>query len=174
MSESSFNTRLSSVGLLRRCGAILYDTLLLCGLLLVATALVLPLTAGEAVDSGNPWFSGYLWLVCFLFFGWFWTHGGQTLGMRAWKLRLQRTDRQGLGWWQALLRFFLASLWMLPMSYVSQVLGFDSQLSMLVGLSFFMLMLATRFHDRYSDTVVVQIVSSKTKGSFFRKRSEQR
>lgn len=174
MSVKSTNTRLSSVGLPRRCGAILYDTLLLCGLLLVATALVLPLTAGEAVQPGNPWFSSFLLLVCFLFFGWFWTHGGQTLGMRAWKIRLQRTDGNGLGWWQALLRFFLASLWILPMVYVSQVLGFDYQLSMIVGISFFVLMLATRFHDRYSDTVMVQIVSSKAKGSFFRKRGEQR
>lgn len=170
MSEKSFHAGLHSVGLLRRCGAILYDTLLLCGLLLVATALVLPLTAGEAVKSGNPWFSTYLLSVCFLFFGWFWTHGGQTLGMRAWKIRLQRTDERGLGWWQALLRFFLASLWMLPMMYVSQVLGFDDLLSIGVGLGFLVLMLATRFHDRYSDTVMVQIVSPKPQNSFFRKR----
>jgi uncharacterized RDD family membrane protein YckC len=135
----------------------------------VATALILPLTAGQAVGSGNAWFSSYLLLVCFLFFGWFWTHGGQTLGMRAWKIRLQRTDGEGLGWWQALLRFFLASLWILPMAYVSQVLGFDYQLSMGVGLIFLLVMLATRFHDRYSDTVIVQIVSSKTQNFFFRK-----
>jgi uncharacterized RDD family membrane protein YckC len=161
MSERSFHGRVSSVGLLRRCGALLYDTLLLCGLLLVATAFILPLTAGEAVAAGNPWFSSYLLLICFSFFGWFWTHGGQTLGMRAWKIRLQRTNGDSMGWGQALLRFLLASLWVLPMVYVSQVLGFDYQLSVAVGLIFLISMLATRFHDRYSDTVMVQIVSSK-------------
>jgi uncharacterized RDD family membrane protein YckC len=140
-------------------------------LLLVATALVLPLTAGEAVRPGNPWFSFYLLSVCFLFFGWFWTHGGQTLGMRAWKIRLQRTDGKGLGWWQALLRFFLASLWILPMAYVSQVLRFDYQLGIAVGLGFFVLTLATCFHDRYSDTIMVQIVPSKTKRSFFERKT---
>lgn len=162
MSETSFPPQFSSVSLIRRCGAILYDTLLLGGLLIGATALILPLTAGKAVTPGNPWFSFYLFVICFLFFGWFWTHGGQTLGMRAWKIRLQRTDGHPMGWWQALLRFFLASLWMLPMVYVSQVLGSNYQLSLGVGFVFLVLILTTRFHDRYSDTVMVQIVPSKT------------
>ena len=40
----------------------------------------------EAVSRGLR--LGYLFLVTFGFFGWFWTHGGQTIGMRAWKIRL--------------------------------------------------------------------------------------
>jgi uncharacterized RDD family membrane protein YckC len=40
----------------------------------------------------SPFFRTYLLLVCFFFYGGFWVHGGQTLGMRAWRLRLQRRN----------------------------------------------------------------------------------
>jgi len=33
-----------------------------------------------------------LWLVSALFYGWFWRHGGQTLGMKTWRLRLVTSD----------------------------------------------------------------------------------
>lgn len=154
---------LPQASVLRRCGAIVYDTLLLCAILLVATVVILPFTGGEAVQAGNPWFSAYIFAVCFLFFGWFWTHGGQTLGMRAWKLRLQRADGGAVAWWQALVRFLLASLWMLPMIYLSQVLGLGSGVSLSVGLGCLALMLLSRFYDRYSDTVVVRLPVPKGK-----------
>ena len=97
----------------RRLAAIVYDSLLLTGVLFGATALALGLAAallgGEALKlhnplAGNPFFSTYLLLVCFFFYGGFWIYGGQTLGMRAWRLRVQRRDGRGIGWWQALLR----------------------------------------------------------------------
>lgn len=44
------------------------------------------------------------------FFGWFWTHGGQTLGMRAWKIRAVGIAGQPLNWRQALIRSFVAML----------------------------------------------------------------
>lgn len=157
MAVSAAQTNLPQASVLRRCGALVYDTLLLCAILLVATVIVLPFTGGEAVEAGNPLFSGYIFGICFLFFGWFWTHGGQTLGMRAWKLRLQRSDGAPVAWWQALLRFFLASLWLLPMIYLSQVLGAGAGLSISVGFGFLALMLVSRFYDRYSDTVVVRL-----------------
>ena len=39
-----------------------------------------------------------------LFFGWFWTRSGQTLGMQAWRLRVQQPDGSAIGWRQALIR----------------------------------------------------------------------
>ena len=38
------------------------------------------------------------------FFMWFWRNGGQTIGMRAWRLRLFSTNEQPLGYGRALLR----------------------------------------------------------------------
>src|SRR5690606_5619968 len=56
----------------------------------------------------NPFFLCYLLLVCLFFYGWFWTHGGQTLGMRVWKVSLISRDGQPVNWRQAGLRFSAA------------------------------------------------------------------
>ncbi len=95
-------------GLGRRFAAIAYDSLLLTAVLFVATAVLLPFTGGEAIRSGSGWYSVYLVAVSFGYFGWFWTHGGQTLGMRSWRLRLVGNRRNDATWQQALLRFVSA------------------------------------------------------------------
>lgn len=92
-------------GLARRMAAIAYDTLLVTAVLFVATAVLLALTGGEAIRPGSGWYSAYLMAVSFVYFGWFWTHGGQTLGMRSWRLRLVGAGDNGATWRQALLRF---------------------------------------------------------------------
>ena len=55
----------------------------------------------------------YLVLIPFVFFGWFWTHGGQTLGMRAWKIKLISSEStlnhpQAIGWKQSMIRYVLS------------------------------------------------------------------
>lgn len=92
-------------GILRRIGALVYDSLLLFSVAFVASALLLPLTDGKAIAAGSMLFRAYLLVIAFIFFGWFWTHGGQTLGMRAWRLRLERLDGTRIGWGDALLRY---------------------------------------------------------------------
>jgi len=103
---------LPATGLWRRLAAMLYDTLLLFAVLVLATIVWLPFTGGEAVENRLlfPW----LMVVSFFFFGWFWTHGGQTLGMKAWRLRAQSYDGYQLTWLQALIRFSVAILSWLP------------------------------------------------------------
>jgi len=95
------------VGIKRRIGAFAYDFILLIALLFLATAVVMPFTGG-AVAAGNLLFQLYIVLVVFFFYGWFWTHGGQTLGMRAWKIRVELENGDNLNWGQAALRFVLA------------------------------------------------------------------
>lgn len=46
--------------------------------------------------AGNTLFQAWLVLVTGLFFAWFWARAGQTLGMRAWRLRIVDTDGRGL------------------------------------------------------------------------------
>ena len=135
------------VSLLRRLGAVLYDTLLLLSVLFIATALVLVLTGGEAIPAGNPFFSSYLLFICFMFYGWFWTHGGQTLGMRAWKIRVQQRNGAAISWWQAMLRFLSAIV-----SWLALGLGF---LWMLVDRD------KLTWHDRCSKTVLVLLKPPK-------------
>ncbi len=107
----SAQNALPRAGLLRQLAAIAYDSLLLLALLLVATvvavAITRPLTHGQAISANNPFFETYLFFISFFFFAWFWTHGGQTLGMRAWRLRLETREGHLVGWWHALLRFLI-------------------------------------------------------------------
>ncbi len=95
----------------RRLAAQLYDFFLLIAVLFLATALLLPFTAGLAVtDQHALIYRIYLVVVSFFFYGWFWTHGGQTLGLRAWKLTVLTQDQKTLDWSQALVRFATASV----------------------------------------------------------------
>ena len=91
-------------GLFRRLGALFYDGLLLLGVLFFATAILLPFRGGQAFQ-GDLGYSAYLLAVVFVFFGWFWTRGGQTLGMRAWNIRLTSANGSAITWSQAALRF---------------------------------------------------------------------
>ncbi len=99
------SARSSNFLLFRRLASMSYDGLLLIAMLFVATGIATAVTGGESISAGNPLFTTYLFIVCYLFFAWFWTHGGQTLGMRAWKIRLQRSDGSSITLWQSLLRF---------------------------------------------------------------------
>ena len=92
-----------SAGVLRRLGAMFYDLLLVIALMMVVTAVLLPLTGGEAITNERfgAWEYAYqllLLVLMILFFGVFWTRRGQTLGMMAWRLRIQREDGNLLGW----------------------------------------------------------------------------
>ena len=143
MAEKSLHSSTAAlpvVGLLRRLAAIVYDCLLLFGVLFVAAAIVVAFNRGETVH--HPLFSAYLLAVGYLFFGWFWTHGGQTLGMRAWKFRVQRLQGGPISWGQALRRFLLAIV-----SWSVFGLGF---LWMLVDKD------KMTLHDRFSRTVLVR------------------
>lgn len=91
--------------------AISYDLILLIAILLIATALAFIVNHGKAIDSEHPLhllFAFYLLAIVFIYFGWFWTHGGQTLGMKTWKLELRCENGKTMSWSQALIRFVVA------------------------------------------------------------------
>lgn len=97
-------------GLIRRLAAMLYDGLLLTALLFVATAIItLPLgyPSGVMLLVFQVFIFG---LIPLIFFTGFWIRGGQTLGMRAWRLRLVRMDGEEIGWRDALKRHLAALL----------------------------------------------------------------
>jgi uncharacterized RDD family membrane protein YckC len=85
-----------------------YDGLLVLSLLLVVTAALHFLTHGEAISRSRvgAWQYAYgaLQLVLIaVYFGIPWTRRGQTLAMKAWRLRLERRDGS-LPDWNAVLR----------------------------------------------------------------------
>ena len=133
-------------GLLRRLGAMLYDGLLVLALLMVVTALLLPLTGGEAIAPGRHpvleyAYRGVLLAVVVGFNGLFWTRRGQTLGMASWRLRVEREDGRLLRWSDTLRRLAWAVVSLLPL-----------------GLGYFWLLLdpqSRTWHDRMTRTRVV-------------------
>lgn len=104
--------------LFRYLGVMVYDTLLLLSVLLLASALAVAFNAlvnhGEAIEAGNPFFFLYLITVSFVFYGWFWTHGGQTLGMRSWKVYLINRTDTNITWKQSFIRFAAAIIAWFP------------------------------------------------------------
>ena len=95
-------------GLPRRLAALLYDALLLFSLLFAATVPALIVTGGRAVAPNDPVFTAYLLAVSYVYFGWCWTRTGQTLGMRAWRMRVCTREGARLGWRRSLGRFAAA------------------------------------------------------------------
>ena len=77
----------------RRLIASVYDGLLLLGLWMAALLLELIVRQQLLGLAGHHvWLSLYLFGVGLWFFAWFWIRGGQTLGMRVWRLQVRRLD----------------------------------------------------------------------------------
>lgn len=81
----------------RRIAALFYDTLLVSAIILVTTGLYHGIINNwllgyeEAPVGFNPWLSSLIMVIVFFFFAHCWGRNGQTLGMQAWRLRIQST-----------------------------------------------------------------------------------
>ncbi|MDO6704868.1 RDD family protein [Photobacterium sp. 1_MG-2023] len=130
-------------GLFRRIGAWIYDALVVAAVLMLAGGLAMAvvaillntgiLTLAPYIDASEylsrhsvaaPLYSMYLALSVIGFYAYFWCKAGQTLGMRAWKLRIQNADGSNIRLTQALIRmatsaFGLGNL-MVPFSTTKQ------------------------------------------------------
>lgn len=93
-------------GLPRRLAAGVYDLFPLAALWMIAAALWIAPTGGRAVAPGDPAFRAYLLVVAFAYYAISWRFGGQTIGMRAWKIRIVST--RTIGWPRLALRFAVA------------------------------------------------------------------
>jgi len=105
---------LEPASLFRRLAAFSYDLLLLAALIFCFTLIVLVVRGGREIPPGSVWFDACLIAIAAVFFAGFWTHGGQTLGMRAWRIRVIADDGAGVDWPRALLRFAAAVVAALP------------------------------------------------------------
>jgi len=99
-----------TAGVFRRLAALVYDSFLIGAIWFAISGIGVSLNGGEAPPS---WANHYLLfpsliIATFLFYFWFWTHGGQTLGMRAWRLRILSTETNTLTFSQCLKRFFFS------------------------------------------------------------------
>lgn len=129
----------------KRLLAMLYDLMLIMAIWMTAGFVGVGLNDGEAVEG--PLFKTALFLVTFLFFGFFWTRNGQTLGMQAWRLRVQTLDGYRLSWSRSLARFMLSIFSWIPLGLgYLWILFSDERLA---------------WHDKLTESCVVQLPKMK-------------
>ncbi len=102
-------TELPPPGFLRRLGAMFYDALLLLALLMMLSYPYVWLTGGDKPGLAiKTVYQFYLLAICFFYFAGFWVRGGQTLGLRTWRMKLVRNDGGPITWAIAFKRFGFA------------------------------------------------------------------
>ena len=128
-------------GLAKRLGAIFYDMLIVVSICFFFTIV----WTAFGVTFGHPLYRLYvasLYFLIFIYFSWCWTHGGQTLGMKVWKIRLVRATHR-FGWVGAMARAGIALI-----SALAFGAGFWWALFDRNGLT---------WHDRLSNSRIVQV-----------------
>ena len=126
MNDTQSPVTLKYAGLFRRLFAIFYDGFLLIAILFIATAIATALNQGDAIQPTDTFYPLYVVVVLglsYLYFAWFWIHGGQSLGMKTWRIQLRSTKGKNIGWKTASIRFCAALI-----SWVCFGLGFLSAL----------------------------------------------
>ena len=110
------------VSLFKRLLAIIYDLVLLTAICFSVAVIVSIFTTftmnnGNAITEEHPFYImnqiimlSTIFITGFLFYVWFWTHGGQTLGMKTWMLRLVSENEQKISRKQAAIRALAAVL----------------------------------------------------------------
>lgn len=138
LNEKSATAPPRYAGFARRILSMLYEILVFGAVLFVA-AFIFTVLRNPQAPGAMPFFRAYLLLVALGFFTWFWSHGGQTVAMKAWRIRIERRDGKPLRFPQSALRFFLA--WLGPLSIIWALFDRDRQF----------------LHDRLAGTRIVMV-----------------
>ena len=130
-----------SPSLLRRVAVMIYESLVLSAVLLVAFVPVSLVAGGEVPAQFKPLLTLYALLVSFVYFAWQWVRLGQTLAMKTWKVKVVRTDGGPLSWRDAALRFGAALVSWVPFGLGYWWVALDDE--------------NLAWHDRWSGTRLV-------------------
>jgi uncharacterized RDD family membrane protein YckC len=106
--QSKLNMIPSIPGFWRRIICMVYEFLLLLAVLFLASFIFHLILSDTQAPYFRPLFQVYLIVIMGYYFTWFWTHGGQTLAMQTWKMRLVAADGSSLTKKQALTRYLFA------------------------------------------------------------------
>jgi uncharacterized RDD family membrane protein YckC len=113
-------------GLARRLAAFVYEGVLLFGVLMIAGYLYSSLTQQRHALQGQSGLQAFLFVVLAIYFVWFWSHGGQTVAMRAWHVRMVTVSGGAVTPLRALARYLLSWLWFAPALLAAHTAGLQS------------------------------------------------
>ena len=96
--------------LVRRLAAILYDATIVLALVMLAALVAMLLGMGQKTAFRDVGFTLYLLSVWYLYLAWCWHRGGMTVGMRAWRIRIESDAGRKPTGWQPIVRVLAARL----------------------------------------------------------------
>ncbi len=152
-----------SAPLKNRLLCMVYEAMLLFGVLFIATWLFSTLLQQRHALYLRDALQDWLFVVLGVYFCWFWTHSGQTLAMKTWRIRVIGRDGQPVGWRRALVRYLMAWGWFLPGLGLARVIGAQGWMLLLLPALNFAVWAAAALldrdrqflHDRLAGTRVV-------------------
>jgi uncharacterized RDD family membrane protein YckC len=132
-----------AAGLARRLASLAYEALLITALVLVMTFPFVGMTGGKVSTGSRIALQLYVLMVCGAYFIWFWRHGGQTLPMKTWHVKVVSNQGQTLTLRVAVLRYIyaIAGTLLLGVTYFWAIFDRDRQF----------------LHDRLAGTRVVSL-----------------
>lgn len=92
----------------RRTLCLIYDFLLFLAIWFIASLIFIVIVQDTSFAYFRPIYQFYSLSIIGIYFIWFWTHGGQTLAMQTWKLRVVAQDGKALTLRQAITRYLFA------------------------------------------------------------------
>jgi uncharacterized RDD family membrane protein YckC len=98
----------------RRMGAFIYEGLLLFAVVMIGAYGYDSLTQHRHAMVGRSGLQVFLFLLLGAYFTWFWTHGGQTVAMKTWHIKVVDHRGQPAGWARCVLRYVTSWIWFLP------------------------------------------------------------
>lgn len=156
-------------GPLLRGAVMVYESVLLFGVLFITTYLLLALLQWtHPLSEGRR---AVVFAVCVLalgaYFVWHWRNGGRTLPMRTWDLQVLRDDGTPVSTGQALARYLLAWHLFVPGALLIALAGLSPGASLLaISLSPFVTLATARLdprrrllHDRLTGTCLIRAPS---------------
>jgi uncharacterized RDD family membrane protein YckC len=107
----------------RRLASMTYEAMLLFAVVFIAGYLFDTLTQSRSALMFRHARQAWLFVVLGIYFVWFWMHGGQTLAMKTWHVRLVPAAGPPMTYGRAIGRFFLLWIFVLPTLAVVDAVG---------------------------------------------------
>jgi uncharacterized RDD family membrane protein YckC len=149
----------------RRLATMLYEGVILFGIVFIAGYLFSTLTQQRNGLTHHNILMAWIGFVLAVYFVYFWTHGGQTLPMKTWRLKVVDARGAPVSTARAIARYVFAWLWFLPPLALHPLLKLSVPATLVVSTVWIALWAAAVWldparqflHDRLAGTRIVGV-----------------